>query len=46
MQKFTSIITLTFPSYPAFDEWFTLTKNYFSKDKKILQFLKEKVVEV
>ena len=32
MQKFTSIITLTFPSYPAFDEWFTLTKNYFLKE--------------
>ena len=41
MQKFTSIITLTFPSYPSFDEWFTVTKNYFLKDKKIVQFLKE-----
>ena len=41
MQKLTSIITLTFPSYPAFDEWFTVTKSYFLKDKKIVQFLKE-----
>ena len=41
MQKFTSIITLTFPSDLAFDEWFTVTKNYFLKDKKIVQFLKE-----
>ena len=41
MQKFTSIITLTFPSDLDFDEWFNVTKNYFLKDKKVVQFLKE-----
>ena len=41
MEKFTSIITITFPSNPAFNEWSTITKDFFLKDKNIVRFLKE-----
>ena len=41
MKKFTSIITITFPSDIAFNEWSNITKDFFLKDKNIVRFLKE-----
>ena len=33
MIKFTSIITVTFPSEPAFEEWYKITRDFFLKDE-------------
>ena len=41
MKKFTSFITITFPSEPSFKEWEKITKDFFLKDAKIVTFLKE-----
>ena len=41
MEKFTSFITITFPSDPAFKEWEKVTKDFFLKDAKVVRFLKE-----
>ena len=36
MEKFTSFITITFPSEPSFKEWENITKEFFFKDEKIV----------
>ena len=41
MEKFTSFITITFPSELSFREWENITKEFFFKDEKIVIFLKE-----
>ena len=41
MSKFTSIITVTFPSTPLFEEWYKTIENFFLKDEKIIVYLKE-----
>lgn len=41
MNKFTSIITVTFPSEPAFEEWYKITRDFFLKDEKVTTFLKQ-----
>ena len=41
MSKFTSIITVTFPSEPAFKEWYKITRDFFLKDEKVTIFLKQ-----
>ena len=42
MSKFTSIITITFPSNPLFEEWYKTIENFFLKDEKVILFLKQK----
>ena len=41
MSKFTSIITVTFPSNPLFEEWYKTIENFFLKDEKIIVYLKQ-----
>ena len=41
MKKFTSFITITFPSDPSFKEWERITKDFFLKDVNVVKFLKE-----
>tara|TARA_Y100000589_G_C27116183_1_gene614334 strand:+ start:944 stop:1261 length:318 start_codon:yes stop_codon:yes gene_type:complete len=41
MSKFTSIITLTLPSEPAYKEFYKINDDFFFKDKKVLDFLKQ-----
>ena len=41
MEKFTSFITITFPSDPAFKEWEKITKDFFLQDANVVRFLKE-----
>ena len=41
MEKFTSFITITFPSDSVFKEWKKVTKDFFLKDANVVRFLKE-----
>ena len=41
MNKFTSIITVTFPSELAYKEWFKINNDFFFKDEKVIIFLKQ-----
>ena len=41
MEKFTSIITITFPSNPAYQEWVKIQDKFFFEDKKVVTYLKE-----
>ena len=41
MKKFTSIITITFPSNPAYDEWTKIQNKFFFEDKRVVTYLKE-----
>ena len=41
MSKFTSIITVTFPSLPLFKEWYKTIEDFFLKDEKITLYLKQ-----
>ena len=41
MKKFTSIITVTFPSNPAYDEWTKIQNKFFFEDKRVVTYLKE-----
>ena len=41
MEKFTSFITITFPSDPAFKEWEKITKDFFLKDANVVRFLQD-----
>mgnify|MGYP001174548329 CR=1 FL=1 len=41
MKKFTSIITITFPSNLAYDEWTKIQNKFFFEDKRVVMFLKE-----
>ena len=43
MEKFTSFITITFPSNPSFKEWEKITKDFFLKDVNVVKFLKKMV---
>ena len=42
MEKFTSFITITFPSDPAFKEWEKITKDFFLKDANVVRIFKRK----
>ena len=35
MENFASIITITMPSFIAYDDWLKRTKEFFLKDEKI-----------
>ena len=41
MKKFSSIITVTFPSEPSYKEWYKIIENFFLKDEKITLYLKQ-----
>ena len=41
MKKFSSIITVTFPSEPSYKEWYKTIENFFLKDEKITLYLKQ-----
>ena len=41
MKKFTSIITVTFPSEPSYSEWYKTIENFFLKDEKVILYLKQ-----
>ena len=41
MKKFSSIITVTFPSEPSYKEWYKTIENFFLKDEKIIVYLKQ-----
>ena len=41
MSKFTSIITVTFPSPPLFKEWYKTIEEFFLKDEKVTLYLKQ-----
>ena len=41
MKKFTSIITITFPSDPAYDEWTKIQNKFFFEDTNVVKYLKE-----
>ena len=41
MKKFSSIITVTFPSEPSYKEWYKIIENFFFKDEKITLYLKQ-----
>ncbi len=41
MENFASIITITMPSFIAYDDWLKRTKEFFLKDKKIKKYLSE-----
>ena len=39
MENFASIITITMPSFIAYDDWLKRTKEFFLKDEKIKKHL-------
>ena len=39
MDNFVSVITITFPSFIAYEEWFKRTKEFFLNDEKIKTYL-------
>ena len=41
MNKFSSIITVTFPSEPSYKEWYKTIEDFFLKDNKVTIYLKE-----
>ena len=41
MKKFSSIITVTFPSEPSYKEWYNTIEKFFFKDEKITLYLKQ-----
>ena len=41
MDNFASIITITMPSFIAYEDWPKRTKNFFLKDEKIKKYLAE-----
>ena len=41
MKKFSSIITVTFPSEPSYKEWYKIIENFFFKDEKVTLYLKQ-----
>ena len=41
MENFASIITITMPSFIAYDDWLKRTKEFFLKDEKIKKHLSE-----
>ena len=41
MENFASIITITMPSFIAYDDWLKRTKDFFPKDEKIKKHLSE-----
>ena len=41
MENFASIITITMPSFIAYDDWLKRTREFFLKDAKIKKYLSE-----
>ena len=41
MENFASIITITFPSFIAYEDWLKRTNEFFLKDDKIKKYLSE-----
>ena len=41
MNKFSSIITVTFPSEPSYKEWYKTIEDFFLKNNKVTIYLKE-----
>ncbi len=41
MENFASIITITFPSFIAYEDWLKRTKEFFLNDNKIKKYLAE-----
>ena len=41
MENVASILTITFPSFIAYEDWLKRTKKYFLSDEKIKKYLEE-----
>ena len=41
MENVASILTITFPSFIAYEDWLKRTKDFFLKDEKIKKYLAE-----
>ena len=41
MENVASILTITFPSFIAYEDWLKRTKNFFLSDEKIKKYLAE-----